>query len=43
MQTEREKSNEMGSKLYRKSGFFSNLTASALADFESLLVPVSPV
>jgi CRP/FNR family transcriptional regulator, cyclic AMP receptor protein len=41
MQTERDKSNEAGSKLYRKSEFFGSLSAAALADFESLLVPVS--
>ncbi len=41
MQTEREKNNEAGVKLYRKSEFFSSLSASALSDFESLLVPVS--
>jgi CRP/FNR family transcriptional regulator, cyclic AMP receptor protein len=41
MQTEREKNNESGMKLYRKSAFFSNLSQAASADFETLLVPVS--
>lgn len=41
MQTEREKSNEVPVKLYRKSEFFSSLSASALTDLETLLVPVS--
>jgi CRP/FNR family transcriptional regulator, cyclic AMP receptor protein len=41
MQTERENCNDAGAKLYRKSEFFSKLSAPALADFESLLVPVS--
>jgi CRP/FNR family transcriptional regulator, cyclic AMP receptor protein len=41
MQGEREKDNNAGSKLYRKSEFFSSLSAPALADLEVLLVPVS--
>lgn len=41
MQTEREKNNEAGVKLYRKSEFFSTLSAGALADLETLLIPVS--
>ena len=41
MQTEREKSNDAGMKPYRKGDFFQSLPASDLADFESLLVPVS--
>jgi CRP/FNR family transcriptional regulator, cyclic AMP receptor protein len=41
MQGEREKDNNAGSKAYRKSEFFSSLSAPALADLESLLVPVS--
>jgi CRP/FNR family transcriptional regulator, cyclic AMP receptor protein len=41
MQGEREMDNNAGSKLYRKSEFFGSLSAPALADLESLLVPVS--
>jgi CRP/FNR family transcriptional regulator, cyclic AMP receptor protein len=41
MQTDREHNNDAGSKLYRKSDFFSSLSAPALADLETLLVPVS--
>jgi CRP/FNR family cyclic AMP-dependent transcriptional regulator len=41
MQGEREMDNNAGIKLYRKSEFFTSLSAAALADFESLLVPIS--
>ena len=41
MQGEREKDNNAGSKLYQKGEFFSSLSAPALADLESLLVPIS--
>lgn len=41
MQTEHTSTNEMSAKPYRKSEFFSGLAAAALADFETLLVPVS--
>jgi len=41
MQIERENLSDAGVKLYRKSEFFSKLSAAALADFEALLVPVS--
>jgi CRP/FNR family cyclic AMP-dependent transcriptional regulator len=41
MQGEREKDSNAGSKLYRKSEFFSSLSVPALADLEALLVPVS--
>jgi CRP/FNR family transcriptional regulator, cyclic AMP receptor protein len=40
MQGERE-NNNAGIKHYRKSEFFTSLSAAALADFESLLVPIS--
>jgi CRP/FNR family transcriptional regulator len=41
MQTEREKNSDANGKLYRKGEFFSSLSASALADFEALLIPLS--
>jgi CRP/FNR family transcriptional regulator len=41
MQTEREHNNDTGSKHYLKSEFFSSLSAPALADLESLLIPLS--
>jgi CRP/FNR family transcriptional regulator, cyclic AMP receptor protein len=41
MQAEQENKNLFGNKRFRKSEFFTHLSASALADFESLLVPVS--
>jgi CRP/FNR family transcriptional regulator len=41
MQIERERSDEGSMKLYKKGDFFTNLSSPALADFESLLVPVS--
>jgi len=41
MQMVRENANEMNVPPYRKSEFFSTLSAAALADFESLLHPTS--
>ncbi len=41
MQSDREHNNDAGNKVYRKSEFFSSLSAPAVADLESLLVPVS--
>jgi CRP/FNR family transcriptional regulator, cyclic AMP receptor protein len=41
MHTERDRSNDTGVKPYRKSEFFSSLSAPAVADLESLLVPIS--
>jgi len=41
MQTEREKSNDASVKLYKKSEFFNSLSTSALADLESMIVPVT--
>ena len=41
MQMVRENANEMNIPPYRKSEFFTSLSAAALADFESLLHPTS--
>jgi CRP/FNR family transcriptional regulator, cyclic AMP receptor protein len=41
MQSDRERNNDAGQKLYRKSEFFTSLSAPAVADLESLLVPIS--
>jgi CRP/FNR family transcriptional regulator len=41
MQTERDSSNDGNAKSYRKSEFFRGLSPAALADLETLLVPVS--
>jgi len=41
MQTERANSSDSNGKAYRKSEFFGGLSASALADLETMLVPVS--
>jgi CRP/FNR family transcriptional regulator, cyclic AMP receptor protein len=38
---EREHNGDVCTKLLRKSEFFSSFSASALADFESLLIPIS--
>jgi CRP/FNR family transcriptional regulator, cyclic AMP receptor protein len=41
MQSDRERNNDAGQKLYRKSEFFTSLSAPAVADLESQLVPIS--
>lgn len=41
MQTERDRNTDPGVKPYRKSEFFSSLSAQAVADLESMLIPIS--
>jgi CRP/FNR family transcriptional regulator, cyclic AMP receptor protein len=41
MQTDHERNNDTASKVYRNSDFFRSLSAPAMADLESLLIPIS--